>query len=357
MDSWKARVVAGALLLCAGLLCCPAASGDASSPHSQKPTVLLFLVASAPADIQREKQFVEELGLALDGFSIRPMPMTEPSFSSVPLSTQLQIMAQHTRDHNAVASVWLEHPSLDSVFLHLVALSTGRALVRIIEADDTPSAASELAFSAQELLAQAYMFDDVARPSAVDDVVDGVTEKLRPKPEEHHRVGLLPFFQARGGIIGAIGPSVQPGGGIALHLRFHRVLFLRLSTAFLSGPKHTSDSGAITGWSIRPAIDIGASWTVRRISIGPMATIAAPLSRAEFLLGEGSVETFTWFNVHGALGLAMGIRLQEAVHLTLDAGVGGSPVRKRFRQLSNRDFVLAAPFLDWSTRVGFLFYF
>jgi hypothetical protein len=191
----------------------------------------------------------------------------------------------------------------------------------------------------------------------VDDVVDGVTEKLRPNPEEHLRLGILPFFEARGGIIGAIGPSVQLGGGIALNLRFHRVLFLRLSTAFLTGPKRYDDSGAITGWSIRPAIGLGASWTFRRLSMGPIATIAAPLSRAEFLLGEGSVESFTWFNVHGALGLAMGIRLQKTVHLTLDAGVGGSPVRKRFRQLSNRDFVLAAPFLDWSTRVGFLFYF
>jgi hypothetical protein len=68
--------------------------------------------------------------------------------------------------------------------LHLVALGSGRALVRTIETDRSPVSERTLALMARELLGTAYLFESPSSvPAEVTEVVRSVKKEIPPEPE------------------------------------------------------------------------------------------------------------------------------------------------------------------------------
>src|SRR5207302_1488601 len=94
-----------------------------------------------------------------------------------------EVLPDATRN-GAMAVVWLSFPLHHQVMLHLVALGSGRALVRTIETNRSPISEATLALMARELLGTAYLFEPPADvPLQIHEVVQSVKKTIPPDPE------------------------------------------------------------------------------------------------------------------------------------------------------------------------------
>lgn len=148
-------------------------------PQQPPPVVMLIRAATNPAQQKREKRLYDELGLALDGFMLMAQDAEQPDFHKLSLSDQLANVLPVAQKNDAQIVVWLGFPLANQVMLHVVALGTGRALVRTLESDRTPVAESTLALMARELLGTAYLFDPPKSvPLEVRNVVQSVRKQI-----------------------------------------------------------------------------------------------------------------------------------------------------------------------------------
>lgn len=153
----------------------------------QAPPVLLMVrAATNPAQQKRERKLYDELALALDGFMLMSQDAEDPNFPKLALSDQLATVLPIAQKNDASIVVWLGFPLANQVMLHVVALGSGRALIRTIESDRSPVAESTLALMARELLGTAYLFEPPKSvPLEVQAVVQSVRkeiDKVQPAP-------------------------------------------------------------------------------------------------------------------------------------------------------------------------------
>lgn len=156
-----------------------AIAGEVIVPQEPPPVVLLVRAATNPAQQKREKRLYDELGLALDGFMLMAQDAEQSDFHKLSLSDQLASVLPVAQKNDAQIVVWLGFPLANQVMLHVVALGSGRALVRTLESDRTPVAESTLALMARELLGTAYLFDPPKSvPLEVRNVVQSVRKQI-----------------------------------------------------------------------------------------------------------------------------------------------------------------------------------
>jgi hypothetical protein len=339
--------------------------------------LLLVLTAEGGAAADRERRLFSELELALDGFAIETVPSGDPGFARLPMSEQLSRVQPFVERSGAVATTWIEETAGGTVLLHLVALTTGRALVRIVQATEGPDTEAELALSVRELLGEAYMFGPAPQNPAMEQVVAEVQEKVTPAapvsqapsvaplpiepspvappPPAEPTLGLAPLGQVSGGIWGHEGPHIRAGGGIVVEWPPGADLYGRAWFTFVKGPDAEVRDGLVVGFGIAPGLALGYRWRHGPIGVGPLLGVSAPYSSVTMILGQGDDQTFGWWGFRANVGLELAVTLADDVSLFADGALGVQAIRESFVRRSDRDdVVLSTPFVEWELVIGLM---
>jgi hypothetical protein len=337
------------------------AESSAIDPSTHRPVVLVFQLAQSPDDRASEDRFSIELKLALDRFEIQSIDERGGQFAQASMPQRLKHIEELSKRQNVVATVWIEHVGHRKVLLNVVAMSTGRALIRIVEVESGPSAQAELALAAEELLGEAYLFSPQAREPALTEVVKKVKDSVAPPvPEEgsqplgRRRLALMPFFTGGGGIVGASGPSLRLGGGLAAQLRLNDGLYGRLGLSVLAGPKKRLFDGVLSWLCVAPSLSLGYAWPLGPVRLGPVIEASLQWVRVDMALGKGDNQSFDWFNFHLGSGVEALVPLNPSVAIVVGGLIGLASQRKSFRRLSDSSLVLTSALIDWSAAIGFL---
>jgi hypothetical protein len=341
------------------------------------PVLLLVLTADGGEAADRERRLFSELELALDGFTIDTVPSGDPQFSRLPMSEQLARVQPFVERTGAVATTWIEETGTGTILLHLVALTTGRALVRIVEAHEGPGAEDELALAVRELLGEAYMFGPAPENPAMEQVVAEVQEKVAPavdtippvpvapppvppppteKPEPTASLGLAPLGLISGGVWGHEGPHIRAGGGISVEWPPGAALYGRASFVFAKGPDSQVSDGLVVGFGVAPGLSLGYRWRLGPIGVGPVLGVSVPFSSLTTVIGEGDDQTFTWWSFRATAGLELAVAMTDDLNLFVDGALGFQAIRETFERRSGGGTVLTTPFVEWEMVIGLMIF-
>ncbi len=331
-----------------------------------KSVVLLLLVAKDEPGAERERQFATQLALSLERFRVETISEGLGDFPDLQLPERLELIKPLAAQHDSLATFWLEESGEDLTLLHMVALDTGRALVRIVEAPRSPDTVLELALAAQELLGQAYLLSRRSRPPAVEQVVTEVTREavsilktpetlVEAKPSNYPALAFLPFGVMRGGVVGHEGTSLEFGGGLGAELWFSERFFGRLSLAFLSGLDGSGSWGSASPLGVQPALSAGMVWRLGPLRAGPLVELAAPWRRVEIDLATTGDHEYSWWNFRAAAALYLRIEVTDVFSVTAEPGIGVYPKRRRFWLDPGDRTVYETPLLDWGLLIGLRF--
>jgi len=149
------------------------------------PPVLVMVRTPGNSSFERSQQRLhEELTLLLDSFMVILTSADSKDFSRKPLADQISIVLPISRANDAVAAVWLAEPLPGQMMLHLVAMGTGRTLVRTLEFDRKSQSENVLALMLRELLGTAFLYEPVPKvPTAVRSLVSQVRRTMPPLDE------------------------------------------------------------------------------------------------------------------------------------------------------------------------------
>lgn len=280
-------------------------------------------------------------------------------------------IARLSAQDDAVATVWLEQTNTGLTLLHLVAMDTGQALVRIIEAPSSTGAVLKLALVAQELLGQSYLLSDTPRNAAVESVVSKLAQEAvmnleDPKPvvdklvhsqsNEARVFSLSPLAAVRGGAANYKGNSILVGGGLAVDFRPMEQLFLRASVLALPGIIQKEPWGTLSVFSVQPSLGIGYLWRKNWFQWGPMLQAAAVWYKVDVfheLSGDNRHSSWTF---RGSLDLQLRAVLSSTTYLALSPGLGAFTTSKRFYLSPEGETVYRSPRLDWSVSLEWGFF-
>jgi len=322
------------------------------------PVLIVLMVGNDDESRRRNERFVLELKLALDGFYIKRIQTGFEDFLSLPMNERLMRIRPFVDEFDAVAATWIEESGSDSILLNLVALSTGRALVRIVAARSGPETETELALAAQELLGEAYLFSPGHEEEAVNRVVTRVKEVVVKKQRGYAgpRLGLMPLLNIKSGLWGQMGPSFMAGSGIGMEIWPHDDVYLQARFEYMAGPRERPSDGIVTGFRLAPSISAGYSWKISSFRLGPFVSVDAVYSLADMSLGTGNIHTFDWWNFRGSAGIDLRWRAFPAFTIALDPGVGFYALRRKFTRLSDGSVIFMTPRIDWDLSIKFIFF-
>ncbi len=161
-------------------------------PTAPPPPVLVMVKTPGNASFEKSQaRLHDELALLLDSFVLILSPVDTKDFAKKPLADQLAAVLQISKANDAVAVVWLAEPLPGQMMLHLVAMGTGRTLVRTLEFDRRSQSENVLAIMLRELLGTAFLYEPVtAVPGPVRSLVAQARhsmpamEELEPPPPE-----------------------------------------------------------------------------------------------------------------------------------------------------------------------------
>lgn len=143
------------------------------------PKLIVALVAEEDPARSIEASVQEELSLALDEVALEVRALTAPGFGRMPLAEQLPLIEPWTQEDEVLAVTWLDPLSGETLRLHVVFASEGRAVLRVVEADAEDGGAPALALALREVLALV-----VASREAANDEAEAVPE---PEPQSPAR--------------------------------------------------------------------------------------------------------------------------------------------------------------------------
>lgn len=305
-------------------------------PAAPAPPVLIMVRTSgSPVFEKNQAGLHDELTLLLDGFMILNVPIEVEDFPRKSLAEQWAAVLPLSRANEAVAVVWMAEPMPGQLMLHLVAISTGRTLVRTLDFDRKSRSASTLALMLRELLGTAFLFERTQTiPAEVREVVREVraqlptpTPKATPPPPAEEpqappspprlRVAAMGALQAavfdptpalaRFG--GALGVSVRLGPlNVGVEAGLTTVSTRISPTASLISSSLTTDATLATyfgsgSFLLGPRLAVGAepSWTrvsgtPSFFSVGPRASVGL-----EILGGKGPFRVVARLELEGRL--------------------------------------------------------
>jgi len=336
------------------------------------PVLLMLQTATTPTAAARENRFVEELGMVLDGVAVQVERPVDPQFAEHALGDQIARVRLLIDKHHAVAATWLTEAAPDMLLLHLVVVSTGRALVRLVETRPRPGFETDLALAARELLGTAFLFDRAPGPAGGDPiatVVESVRELAAPAPpppapvEQPHPTAPPPDsgwavaaeLRFEGGLVGAQGPRLYPGGALALDRRMFEGLHGRLSAMAYGGPLGTRrDEEEILEWAVQPGMALGYLFDLGATTLGPWIEVQALLSNVTTQIDGGDRQEFRSWRLRGAAVLDLRIKISGRVDLLLAAGLIATPQRDVYRREWSEKVLLSSAYLSGEGRMGFV---
>ncbi|MDD5307738.1 MAG: hypothetical protein PHU25_10500 [Deltaproteobacteria bacterium] len=348
-----------ALLIACAVIVSSSAGVRAEAAAEARPVIAVIRIADDAAGKAREQAFISELELALDGFAVRVVDAAEARFQDLSLKAKLDRIETVTRPLAAVATIWIEGVSKDVIMLHVVALGTGRAFIRIVEVPSSATAEQELAVAAAELVGQVYLLSPSIAIPSLETAVSAVMKKaeaLREKPAEIE-LGAVAFIRVEGGAYGQEGTWTRVGGGLALEAWPVAGLLLRAGLAAVAGPFANFRDGAASGYGLAPQIDLGYLWSYRFLRFGPVIGASAVRSALSLALEDGTAQAFGWWSFRGVAGPELQFSLDDTVALVLSPAVGVWSHTRKFLRVSDESTVLVTPVLDWSASAGVCYIF
>jgi hypothetical protein len=319
--------------------------------------VILLNVAVDEIGVSRESRFADELRMSLDGLDVREVRLANDGFIELSLGRQIAEVRPLFKENCTVATVWLSQDSPELLLLHLVAVSTGRALVRLVETEINGSPEKELAVATRELLGTAYLFENSNEQKsdnqAIERVVESVREQTRP-PERANIWSILLGGRGQTGIVGNTGPSLWLGGELGVDLALVDGLHWRLGFAGAGGPIGDAGQVEVDGWMVTPFSNLLYLWTLDSVSLGPFLEIGAVWTNLEITTEHGARQPFLEVFFKSALGLELQWHAASNVALLARGGLGVLPQQDRFNRVSDGQIVLATPYLTFDFTLGIL---
>ncbi len=331
---------------------------DAKSDKENGNTNTLIVLKVADDDVgdASEQRFVMELSLILEGIKIIEMAPTESDFSELKLGEQISYVRPIIETHDAIAATWLEPVSPDLLILHMVAVSSGRALARIVEIEPTQGFESDLAMAARELLRTSFLLveesDGEDNPSS-EAVLDKTTTPPKSEPDWH----VLVLGKLEGGILGHEGPGLLAGGSLAADRRIVKGFFGRVFLGVKGGFLNADEKLALSTFGLEPGLGILHLWNFERLSLASVLELQLSWSKVTAEREDLSSRSFSYFSYRFAGLLEFGIKLLKHWDVLLGIGLNATPHQEVFERASTGSTVLATPYLGWETRLGFRFVF
>jgi len=240
-----------------------------------------------------------------------------------------------------------------------VALSTGRAFIRIVEVPNSATAERELAVAAAELIGQVYLLAPAPAGSPVEAEVADIVQKAEVLREQPTSVELaaVALVRGEGAVYGQAGGWARVGGGLALEVVPVAHLLLRAGFTAVGGPFEDPREGTVSGYGLAPELDVAWLWRIRFVSIGPLIGASAIRSALSVALGDGTVHAYSWWSFRGAVGLELRFALSRLLSLSISPTLGVWSRSQKFLRVSDDSVALVTPWLDWSAAVGICYNF
>jgi hypothetical protein len=309
-------------------------------------------------DVRRESRLFDELGLVFDGFAIIGLPPGDPEFLNQPLAAQVQWVDRLAHQEGAVAVIWLASPKSWELMLHVVAVETGRTMVRSIAAPEKPGAEVSLALAARELLGAAYLFDPLrpSTPAAVRDLAMSVRRQVAPAaapvapPSGPWGLSALGIYTQ--GLLGQQGPSAQLGGSAWIDRRlgsWHPAF----SLVAAARPRSTVAGSRIEGWEIAPGLSLAYEWERGRLRAGPWLGVEMTYQDFVASTADGSLhQSLASWTPRALLGGAVDWALGSGVSLELKPALGFPYLQNQLVRSSDGARLLATPWIDFEIALG-----
>jgi hypothetical protein len=336
----------------------------ANTRKQSKPVVLIISQSQKEPEKTRERRFITQTMLALEQFRIVTIDSHQHDFSMMPFSKRLEVIRPLAKKHNAAATLWVEETKENRTLLHLVAFSTGRALVRIVEAQTGPDAALELALAAQELLGQAYLLSE-KRDEAIETVVTQLTKdvvstlkapKIAAASEEKSfpLYSLGSFAASKGGISDYAGNPLAFGGGLALELWPIDHLRVRTTVLFLAGLHRADEYGTVYPFGLDIELGIGYLFPIKRFFFGPVIAVSALWNKLNVSLKTTGNHVFNWWGASISAALDMRFSISDKLSLLLEPGVAVLPRNKQFYLRPEQETIFMTARVSWCIKLGFI---
>ncbi len=329
-----------ALSTALALLC--AAAPPKGSVTTSPPVIVLQTAANAET-ARREQRLFEQLGLVLDDFSVMMTPPPGTDFVKRTLPDQIAQVIPDAQKEGAVAVIWLNIPAPEQIMLNLVAIGTGRTLVRTVEVAKGPNAERTLAMMLRELLGTAYMFETTHGLSpAIRKVVDAVSAQVAPPPVAHASppppppevppntaaISLSAQLLLGSGIAGQLGDSFRPGLEPAVDFKAGDFL-LGAQGLLMFGP-YSAAPAHLSGVELGLGLHATYLFTVQRVLVGP--TLGADLGFIHATAGGVNSDVTRYFLRGGATARLL---LSDDLELSASLTLLGTPTRLELRALSD----------------------
>ncbi len=348
------------------------AQGTVGKADHVSQVLLLMQIARDKNGQRRESRFAEELKMSLDELTIHEIPQKNSDFGDLVLGRQIATVRPLIDKHRAVAAIWLTEDSPSVLLLHLVAVTTGRALVRIVETDLDKAGEAELAASARELLGTAYLFDVSAEnsESPMGRVVDSVRHTVAPPHSvEKTQAPVVPALEPgrkwsvsvtgefKGGIYGQDGPALWLGGRAGLERVLVGGLRARGSLGVLAGPLGKDGDIDVNGVMLTPGLGLLYLWDIDPFSLGLALDVRAQWLGLTIQAGEGRAKQLSEWQLNTALKAEFRWHVTQRIGLVLSGGLEGTPHQEIVHQEIDESIVYATPFVSYELGLGMLIIF
>ena len=357
------RLLVATVLICVLTVAGPVAAQQSVSPSAgsnsdDTPALLVLLVATDSAGKAREQRFMAELELALEGVRLVGVDPGMSEFASTPLAAQIVSVRELLDRHRGVAATWLNSVSADLILLHMVVLSSGRALVRLVEGNPQRTGfAVDLAMAARELLGTAFLFNSVqAAQKPLARVVEAVREKAAPEGSHvrHSPWSVVGRADVSGGLAGFKGPSLQIGGALAVERRLFANFRGRMLLQAQGGPLDGSSRLEIRSLAVAPGVGASYMWKFGSILLGPALDLWATWTNRWVQATPSSTQGFALWSFRADIGPELRVPIGKEVSLLGGASIGATPLRQTLTLQSTDKTVYASPFLSWQAVIGFV---
>lgn len=371
---FKTSVPSVYFLIVLGFYCERSLGAEAQQTPNTKPVLLILEIGSTHEARKREQIFIAELALTLDSYRIVSVNDAKnesfKNFVNQNLKQRLSQIKVLSHAEDAVATVWLEKSGTNVTLLHLVALSTGRALVRIVEAQEGPNTEVTLAMAVDELVGQAYLFDAEKRQPAVESSVISVTNKAISKVNNKgnlnysHQNDDTPnpkkrFLHVdsigRAGILGTHGPKMTVGGGLGFEFLMNRISLFSSGFNVILGPFEQSTEQKIKNLGLEPYVGFELFHRLYRSSVGIGLYLAVPWQQTSITLPSTGSHIYHDWNIRFSLELCFRIFLSKTLGLSLSPDLGLWLNKKRYYSEKDNRSIVRNPRLDVGLKMGLFF--
>lgn len=341
----------------------------AKSPKRR--AVLVLATAQSPSAKTRETRFVAELRLALDGVRVLRVQPSADNFVAKPLGEQVDLVREELQRTGGLAATWLHSVSADLVLVHMVVLSSGRVLVRLIEGNPQRQGfAVDLAMASRELLGAAFLFDPkppVERPVAR--VVESVRERAARGERAQPAWALMTLVRAGGGLAGYTGPSLLLGGKVVAERTLGDALKARALLELRGGPlQSTGSSHDVRTTAAALGLGLAYFWgggsagsrgsgSAGLVRWGPVLELTPTWTSQRVQATASRTQTFALWSVRAELGPEARVALGDLAELVAAGSVGIAPQRKVLVLASDGTTLTATPTLAWGGSLGLAVHF